>query len=65
MPRKSTTDQFELLFKPQGGAMLPIPDWQALPEGTRQILTRLMARLILDHVNGESACLRGKARHDA
>lgn len=65
MPRQPTTDQFDLFSKPKDGDTMPIPNWQALPEGTRQALTRLMARLILDHVNGESASPREEARHDA
>ena len=31
------------------------PQWQALPVETRRTLTRLMVRLILDHVDGERA----------
>jgi hypothetical protein len=48
MPRQPTTGQFDLLSKRREGDTLPIPRWQALPKGTRQTLTRLMARLILD-----------------
>jgi len=33
--------------------------------GTRRMLTKLMVRLILDHVGGESASQRKEARHDA
>lgn len=65
MPRQPTTDQFDLFFKPQEGDILPIPEWQALPEGTCQAVTTLMVRLILDHVNGESVSPREAARHDS
>ena len=65
MPRQPTTHQFDLFSNQQAGAVPRMPQWQALPEGTRQALTRLMARLILDHVDGESASQREEARHDA
>jgi hypothetical protein len=42
-----------------------IPPWQALPEETRRLLTRLMVRLILDHVDGDQSVQREDADHDA
>jgi hypothetical protein len=64
MPRQPTTHQFELFSNSQDGRTLPMPRWQALPEGTRQALTRLMVRLILDHVDGGNTS-QHEARHDA
>lgn len=40
-----------------------MPPWQALPEETRLTLTKLMVRLILDHVDGARAVQREEARH--
>ena len=65
MPRQPTTDQFDLFSNPQESDTLLIPEWLGFPAGTRQALTRLMARLILDHLNGKSASPRQEARHDA
>lgn len=42
-----------------------MPQWQALPKGTRQALTTLMVRLILDHVDGDRAGQREGADDDA
>ena len=64
MPRQPTTHQFDLFSKPQVKPP-PMPRWQALPEGARQALTRLMARLILEHADGDRAVQREGADHDA
>jgi hypothetical protein len=64
MPRQSTTHQFDLFPNPQVMTP-PMPRWQALPEGARQALTRLMARLILEHADGDRAVQREGADHDA
>jgi hypothetical protein len=64
MPRKPTTHQFDLFSSPAAGTV-PIPPWQALPEETRRRLTRLMVRLILDHVDGGRAVQREGTDHDA
>lgn len=65
MPRPPKTHQFDLFAPPQDGKAPLLPQWQALPEATRQALTRLMTRLLLDHVGDESASQGGEARHDA
>lgn len=65
MPRQPTTHQFDLFSNAQEGRTPPMPRWQALPEGARQALTRLMARLILDHADGDRAVHREDADHDA
>lgn len=45
MPRKPTTYQFDLFSNPQEGKTPRLPHWQALPEGTRLALPRLMVCL--------------------
>jgi hypothetical protein len=64
MLRQSTTHQFDLFSSP-AAETAQIPRWQALPEETRRRLTRLMVRLILDHVDGNRAVPREGADHDA
>lgn len=49
MPRKTMTTQLELFPETQSTAAIPIPPWQSLPVDTRQALTRLMARLMVEH----------------
>ena len=49
MPRKTITTQLELFPETQSTAATPIPPWQSLPDDTRQSLTRLMARLMVEH----------------
>ncbi len=41
--------QLELFTKPMPIVGDTAPTWQVLPEETRQVLTGLMARLLLDH----------------
>ena len=65
MPHQPTTQQFDLFSNAQEGRTPPMPRWQALPEGARQALTRLMARLILDHADGDRAVQQEGADHDA
>jgi hypothetical protein len=50
MPRKMTTTQLELFLDIQSAPVTQTPPWQSLPGNTQQTLTRLMARLIADHV---------------
>jgi len=38
--------------------------WRVLPAETRQTLTHLMARLILEHADGDCAPRREETRHD-
>jgi hypothetical protein len=40
------------------------PAWQDLPKETRDMLTGLMARLILEHAQISSPALRTEAGHD-
>lgn len=64
MPRQPTTHQLGL-FSSLAVETLSIPPWQTLPEETRRRLTRLMVRLILDHVDGGRAVQREGADHDS
>lgn len=65
MARQPKTCQFELFSYPHDVETTQTPQWQALPAETRRMLTTLMVRLILDHVDGERAPQREEARHDA
>jgi hypothetical protein len=64
MPRQPATHQFDLFSSPAVESV-PAPPWQALPEETRRRLTRLMVRMILDHVDDDRAEQREGADHDA
>jgi hypothetical protein len=41
-----------------------MPDWQTLPTATRQALTTLIARLILEHMHGDYQADEEEARRD-
>jgi hypothetical protein len=55
---RSPASQFDL-FVPaaKDDADQVLPPWQTLPEQTRQTLTSLLARLILDHASANHAPL--------
>ncbi|MGX5832281.1 hypothetical protein [Mesorhizobium sp. 43Arga] len=56
MPRKPTTHQFDLFPRLNDiDTMMEAPRWQALAVETRRSVTKLMVRLILDHVGGDRA----------
>jgi hypothetical protein len=55
--------QFDL-FMESDNARRQRPDWDMLPPQTRQALTDLMARLILDHNEEERDLLPRETRHD-
>lgn len=63
MPYQRKTDyQFDLFSSPVTATTVEIPPWQSLPAETRQRLTALMARVIL-----QSAAPAGEPedeRHD-
>ena len=61
MPLKTMTTQLELFPKTQSTAATPIPSWQSLPDDTRQALTRLMARLMVEHAGATD----GESDHEA
>lgn len=49
MPRKMKTTQLELFPDTRSTTAAQTPPWQSLPDDTRQTLTRLMARLMVEH----------------
>lgn len=51
MPRKSTTLQLDLFSCPRDSGITQTPRWHTLPAQTRQTLTSLIVRLLLDHVD--------------
>jgi hypothetical protein len=61
---RSGTQQFDLFATGSGGSAAPTPKWRTLPAPTRQALTALMTRLIVDHAVGDHHPQPGKARHD-
>ncbi|TIT04453.1 MAG: hypothetical protein E5W98_08500 [Mesorhizobium sp.] len=65
MPRQPTTYQFDLFSNPHDASPRRCPPRQALPGETRLTMTKLMVRLILDHIDGERAVQREEARHHA
>ncbi len=56
--------QFDLFASASAGATRKTPEWRVLPAETRQTLTHLMARLILEHADGDCAPRREETRHD-
>jgi hypothetical protein len=53
--------QIELFAEDAGTT---VPTWCQLPEQARAVLTELMARLILDHVQTDNAASSKEAAHD-
>lgn len=53
MPRKPMTLQLDLFSSPRDSGGTQTPRWQTLPTQTRQTLTPLIVRLLLDHVGGD------------
>lgn len=64
MARRHNIDQLDLFAHPHDAKAAGMPPWQALPAEARLALTRLMARLILDHAAGDRAPERTEQRHD-
>ena len=55
MPRKSTMLQLDLFFCPRDCGITQPPYWHTLPSQTRQTLTSLIVRLMLDHLGDRVA----------
>lgn len=55
MPRKSTTLQLDLFSCPRHSGIILTPRWHTLPAQTRQTLTSLIVRMLLDHVDAPVA----------
>ena len=65
MTRRPNTDQLDLFAHPLDlKAAEMLPPSQALPAEARLTLTRLMVRLIVDHVSGDRAPDQKEQRHD-
>lgn len=64
MPRQCQSYQFDLFSHPHDARTAQTPQWQSLPVETRQVLTKMMVRLILDHVSGDHASEREEVHHD-
>jgi hypothetical protein len=62
--RRSGTQQFDLFATGSGGSAAPTPEWRTLPAPTRQALTALMTRLIVDYAVGDHRPGPRKVRHD-
>ncbi len=65
MPRHPTTDQLNLFPSQHDAKTAQTPQWQALPAETRRSVTKLLIRLILDHIDGEHTVQREVSDHDA
>ncbi|WP_422000966.1 hypothetical protein [Roseovarius mucosus] len=61
MPRKTMTTQLELFPETHSTAATLIPHWQSLPDDTRHAVTRLMARLMMEH----AGATEGESYHEA
>lgn len=61
MPRQFTTYQFDLFSGLRNGKTAEMPQWQA----TRQALTALIVRLLVDHANRESFLQEKEAGDDS
>lgn len=64
MSRRPKTDQFDLFANADDGRAMQTPAWQALPVATRQALTTLIQRLLLDHAAGDHTRQAGEWRHE-
>ncbi len=62
--RRSKPHQLDLFAPPVVCGANPVPDWRALPETTREALTILITRLILDHAHGECRKYGEEVRRD-
>ena len=61
---QSRTQQFDLFGEPDGDSAIQRPKWQTLPNETRQALTELMVRMILEHAQEPCCSQRGERRDD-
>jgi hypothetical protein len=62
--QRGPTQQIELFGDEGLGAQIALPAWQSLPAVTQAVLTSLMTRLILDHVEARRAGSVAEASHD-
>jgi hypothetical protein len=64
MPRKPMTFQFDLFSSLPDSGIAQTPQWQTLPAPTRQTLTPLIVRLLLEHAVGDPVAARGEMHDD-
>ena len=62
--RRYKPQQIDLFERNPGGEMIGAPAWLELPAETRNALTSLMARLILEHAGKNQATSKMEAGHD-
>ena len=62
--RLQQSDRCQQIDLFDGVTPTPTPAWRDLPQETRDTLTGLMARLILEHAQISSPALRTGAGHD-
>jgi hypothetical protein len=61
---QSKMHQLDLFAQPVVASAMPVPDLRTLPATTRQALTTLIARLILEHMHGDCQADREEVRRD-
>jgi hypothetical protein len=61
---RSKPHQLDLFAPPIVRGATPVPDWRTLPAASREALTALIARLILNHVHGERQADGEEVRRD-
>ena len=64
MPRQTEIYQLDLFAARNAVEVAQRPLWHALPVETRQALTQLMVRLILDHPASRCAPEQGRMQRD-
>jgi hypothetical protein len=62
--RLQQSDRFQQIDLFDGVTLTQMPAWRDLPEETRDTLTGLIVRLILEHAQISSPALRTEAGHD-
>jgi hypothetical protein len=58
----SAARQYDLFVTEDSAESAPLPEWATLSEETRQTLTSLLTRLILDHASADHARLLEEAQ---
>jgi hypothetical protein len=61
---RAAAEQFDLFGLPDAKHPTPELEWQQLPEETRETVTRLMARLLVDHGRRDRRPNSAGGRHD-
>jgi hypothetical protein len=62
--RRRKPQQMDLFASSQSSAAIGAPGWPELPLEVQRLLTSLMARLILEHVDKRRAGAETEAGHD-